>query len=95
MARYITLIRFTEQGAKNISKSTARASAFKKAAEKGGVKVEAQYWTVGACDGLLILNAADEKRALRCLAKLAAAGNVRTETLQAFDADQFGAIVRK
>lgn len=45
MPRYISLLRFTEQGAKNIKKSTARAAAFKKAAEKMGVKIEGQYWT--------------------------------------------------
>src|SRR5262249_14778603 len=55
MARYLTLIRFTEQGAKTIKKSTARAADFRAAAEKVGVKVEAQYWTTGAYDGVLIL----------------------------------------
>ena len=91
MARYVTLIRFTDQGARAISKSTARALAFKKAAEKEGIAVEAQLWTVGACDGLLILSG-DEKNVLRCLTQLAALGNARTETMQAFDAKEFEAI---
>ena len=95
MARYITLIRFTGQGAKNLKKSPVRAQAFRKAAEKFGVQVEAQYWTVGACDGVLILNADDEKKALHCLTNLAAGSNVRTETMQAFDAGEFAAIVGK
>jgi len=46
---------------------------------------------VGACDGVLILNG-EEKKVLRCLTQLAALGNVRTETLQAFDARDFKAI---
>jgi len=91
MARYVTLIRFTDQGAGAISKSTARALAFKKAAEKEGIAVEAQLWTVGACDGVLILSG-DEKNVLRCLTQLAALGNARTETMQAFDAKEFKAI---
>ena len=37
MARYVTLIRFTDQGARAMSKSTARALAFKKAAGKAGI----------------------------------------------------------
>ena len=91
MARYITLIRFTDQGTGNIKKSTARAEAFRKAAGKAGVTVETQLWTVGACDGVLILTG-EEKKVLRCLTQLAALGNVRTETLQAFDAREFKAV---
>jgi uncharacterized protein with GYD domain len=55
MARYVTLIRFTEQGAKNIKKSTSRAHAFDRLAEKTGVKIVGQYWTMGQYDGLLIV----------------------------------------
>jgi uncharacterized protein with GYD domain len=91
MARYVTLIRFTEQGARNIKKSLGRGLAFRKTAEKAGVTVESQLWTAGSCDGVLVLNG-DEKKVLRCLAQLAALGNVRTETLQAFDAREFNAI---
>ncbi|PYI99875.1 MAG: GYD family protein [Verrucomicrobia bacterium] len=95
MARYVTLIRLTEQGAKGIKKSTGRARAFREAAGKAGVRVEAQYWTTGGYDGLLVVSAADEKNVLRCLTELAAAGNVHTETLQAFDAREFESIVGK
>jgi len=93
MNRYLTLLRFTEQGMKTVKKSTARAAAFREAAAKAGVKVEAQYWTTGAYDGVLILSAEDETKALQCLAALAGAGNVRTETLRAFNAQEFGSLV--
>lgn len=89
MIRYLTLIQLTEQGAKNLKKSTARAAAFRDTAAKAGVTVEAQYWTTGSYDGALIVSAEDETRALQCLAALAAAGNVRTETLRALDAKEF------
>ena len=91
MARYMTLIRFTEQGVRTIKKSPDRALAIKKIAAKAGVTVETQLWTAGAYDGVLILSG-DEKKVLHCLAQLAALGNVRTETLQAFDAQEFKAI---
>ena len=94
MPRYISLLRFTEQGARNIQQSTSRAHSFDKAAEKSGVKIEGQYWTMGAYDGVLIISADSEKKALHCLAELASAGNVRTETLQAFVDTEFDAIVR-
>jgi uncharacterized protein with GYD domain len=91
MARYVTLIRFTEQGARGIKQSASRASAFKKAAEKAGVTVESQLWTAGSCDGVLVLRG-DEQKVLRQLADLARLGNVRTETLRGFDAAEFKAI---
>ena len=93
MARYITLLKFTEQGAKNIKKSTARAQAFDKLAAKSGVKVEGQYWTMGQFDGVLILSASDETKILHMLTSVAAFGNVRTQTMQAFVDSEFDAIV--
>ncbi|MBI2927765.1 MAG: GYD domain-containing protein [Verrucomicrobia bacterium] len=95
MPRYITLIRFSEQGAKNIKKSTTRAHAFDKAAAKAGVKIEGQYWTLGAYDGVLIISADDEKQALHLLSELAAGGNVKTQTMQAFVDTEFDGIVGK
>jgi uncharacterized protein with GYD domain len=95
MPRYISLLKFTEQGAKNIKKSTARAHDFNSAAAKAGVKVEAQYWTVGRFDGVLILSGANEQSVLRVLAELTALGNVRTQTLQAFSDQEFETIVGK
>ena len=91
MARYVTLIRFTEQGARSIGKSADRALAFRKAAEKAGVTVENQLWTVGSCDGVVVMSG-DETGILGFVARLAGQGNVRTETLQAFDAREFKAI---
>src|SRR5229473_2492554 len=66
--RYVTLLRFTEQGIKQLNKSLDRAESFRAAAAKAGVNVEAQYWTTGPYDGVLILSANDETNALRCLA---------------------------
>jgi len=95
MTRYISLLRFTPQGARNLKHSPTRAAAFRKASEKAGVKVETQLWTVGTYDGILILSAPNEAAALNAIARLAATGNVTTQTLQAFDAKEFGKIVSR
>jgi uncharacterized protein with GYD domain len=92
MARYISLLRFTEQGARNIKDSSGRALAFKQSAEKLGVTVEAQRWLIGSYDGVVVLSG-DEKAILRCLTQLAALGNVRTETMRALGDDELKAIV--
>ena len=93
MTTYIALLRFTDQGARNIQQSSHRALGFRKTVEALGIKVLAQYWTAGQCDGVLILQGDSETKVLRVLADLAAAGNVRTESLRAFDAAEFAAIV--
>jgi len=93
MARYISLLRFTEAGAKNMQKSTNRAHSFDEIAAKAGVKIEGQYWTMGAYDGVLIISADSEEKALHCLANLATQGNVRTETMAAFIDKEFDEIV--
>ncbi len=95
MPRYISLIRFTEQGVKALKKSTTRAHAFDQAAAKAGVTIEGQFWTMGAYDGVLIVSSDDEKKALHCLTELAAGGNVRTETMPAWVDKEFDAIVRR
>lgn len=93
MARYIALLQFTQQGATQIKKSTARAHAFDKIAERAGVKVEGQYWTMGRYDGVLILSASDETKVLHMLTSLAELGNVRTQTMQAFLDKEFDEII--
>ena len=94
MPRYISLLRFTPQGAKNIKKSPARAASFSKAVAKSGVKVECQLWTTGAYDGILIVSAENEAAALKAIAALAADGHVTTHTMRGLDAKEFAAIVR-
>ena len=93
MARYIALLKFTEQGARNIKKSTTRAHAFDKLAAKANVRVEGQFWTMGRYDGVLILSASDETKVLHMLTLLAALGNVRTQTMQALVDTEFDEIV--
>ena len=95
MPKYISLLNFTEQGAKAIKKSTARAREFNAVAAKGGVKIEGEYWTVGRYDGLLILSGPNEQAVLRAVSELSALGNVRTQTLEAFTDQEFEAIVGK
>lgn len=92
MARYVSLIRFTDKGAASLKKSSSRALNFKMAAQKAGIKVEMQLWTTGTFDGLLVLNGT-ESDVFAWLAKLVAKGFVRTETLRAFDLDEVKQLV--
>jgi uncharacterized protein with GYD domain len=93
MPRYVSLLRFTDQGIRGIKDSPKRAAIFADAAKKAGVEVESQLWTIGRYDGILILRADDEKKILQCLANLASQGNVRTESFRALDSSEFHSVV--
>lgn len=93
MSHYIALLRYTAKGVENIKDSTKRAHHFNKLAKKAGVKIEGQYWTIGRYDGVLIIAADSEKKALHLLVELASGGNVRAETMRAFTDDAFAQIV--
>jgi uncharacterized protein with GYD domain len=95
MATYISLLKFTEKGAKAINQTISRAAQFQKSAAKAGVKILGQYWTMGSYDGVLVLQAADENAVLRCLAGLASLGYVTTHTLPAFGAQEIGKVLKR
>jgi len=83
MASYITLANFTDQGARNIKASPERFEAFKSLAEGAGVSIKSVHWTLGAFDMVLVTEG--EESALAALnMKMAALGNVRTQTLRGF-----------
>jgi uncharacterized protein with GYD domain len=92
MARYLSLIQFTEQGIKTVDKSTQRADQFRSAVVSAGGSVEATYWALGEFDGAIIFQAPDQQSAARLLIQLGREGNVRTKTMQLFDAGEFAAI---
>ncbi len=95
MKRYIALLKFTESGVRNVEQSTARESQFRAAAEQAGVRVEASFWTLGEFDGLLQFQAPDEQTAAALMLGLNRAGNVRTQMMRAFGADEFKPIAEQ
>ena len=95
MATFISTIKFTQQGIASIDESTKRATAFKTAAKKLGVKVTNIYWTLGEYDGLLILEAPDDEMAMNVLLHLSSLGNVHTTTMRAFTAAEMDKIIVK
>ena len=83
--KFITLIEFTALGIQDIGKSTTRAAAFKKQAEKAGVEISEMLWLCGRFDGLIVYDAPDAETASAVMLQLSKTGNVKTETHVAFD----------
>jgi uncharacterized protein with GYD domain len=95
MPRYIATVKFTPQGASSIKDTSKRASAFKSAAKKLGVKVTDVYWTLGPFDGILVMEADDEQAVTAAMLQLASQGNVQTQTARAFNANEIDEIVSR
>jgi len=96
MAMYISLLQFTEQGIRNNVKDTIkRAAAATAEAEKMGIKVTDSFWTMGAYDVVLLLDASDDAAVTAFALKLGALGNVKTQTMRAFRRKEMEAILAK
>lgn len=95
MAKHILLVNFTEQGLRSIKDSPQRAAAFAETAKGLGARVEKVYWTSGAYDGVLILDAPDDETASAVSLTLGRAGNVHTQTLRAYEREEMQSILAR
>lgn len=94
MARFVSLLNWTDQGAKTAADTVDRAEAAKKVASDMGGSLEV-YWTMGAYDMVAITEFADDETAVAFLAKVSSLGNIRSQTMRAFDADSVRGIIGK
>ncbi len=95
MATYILLSNFTDQGIRSVKETTKRAEAFRETARKLGASVKEIYWTLGKYDVIAILEAPDVAAVTAVGLSLGAGGNVRTQTLAAFSANEMSQILGK
>ena len=95
MATYIALSRFTDQGVRSVKDTTKRAAAVQEAAARFGARLTQIYWTLGHYDLVAIIEASDEQSATAFALSIASAGNIRMETLRAFNRDEMGGILAK
>jgi uncharacterized protein with GYD domain len=93
METYIVLASYTQQGVASIKDAPARIDEGRKAIEAAGGKIVDWYLTMGHYDVVFITQVPDSKMAATLLLALGAQGNVRTETLRAFNEEEFRGIV--
>ena len=93
MVAYVVLANFTDQGIRSAKESPKRAEAFKAMAKTFGVTVKELVWTQGRYDIVTIVDAPDEASFMSLTMSLGALGNVRTESLRAFSADEMMKVV--
>ncbi len=95
MATYIVLFNFTDQGIRNVKQSPERGKAAIAAREKLGIKTIDIYWTMGAYDLVAIVDAPNDEAMTTRALSMSSQGNVRTQTMRAYSADEMGSILAK
>jgi uncharacterized protein with GYD domain len=93
MGHYITLIRYTQQGAAKIKESPKRLDAAKKAAEAAGGKIHAWYLTMGKYDAVIISEFPNDEASAKFMLSTGSMGNVTTQTLKAFTETEYRKLV--
>jgi uncharacterized protein with GYD domain len=95
MASYVCLIQFRDQGIRNIQDTVKRGDAAMAEAQKMGIKIVEEYWTMGAYDGVVIMEAPDDETISAFMLKVGSLGNVRGQTLRAFRRNEMEEILAK
>ncbi len=88
MATYITLLNYTDQGAKNMKGVPERFLASRQALENMGGRLHSYRLTLGEYDAVVTIEAPDDEAYATFILNLAAQGNVRTTTLKAFSEEE-------
>jgi uncharacterized protein with GYD domain len=92
---YVSLLQFTEQGIRNVKDTIKRAAVATAEAEKMGAKVTDSFWTMGAYDVVLLLDAPNDETVSAFSLKLGALGNVKSQTMRAFSRKEMEGILAK
>jgi len=94
MATYIALLKFTDQGIRSVKDSPKRFASAAKIAKSFGVTIKQGFWTMGQYDLVIIADGSEEAIA-SWMFKVGSLGNVTSNTLRAFTADEMKKIVAK
>jgi uncharacterized protein with GYD domain len=89
------LIHWTEQGIRNYKDTMKRLEDFTKLSESRGGRVREALYTVGEYDLVTVTEFPDDETATATLLQVGSLGNVRTNTMRAFDADEMSGIISR
>ena len=95
MAKYVSVVNFTDQGIKVIRNTVERADAFRKTAQAMGVEIVEIYWTLGVSDLVIVVEAPNDEIVATLFFSLGSLGNIRAHTMRAFTVEEMSNIVGK
>lgn len=95
MARYVSLVNWTDKGVAAFKDTADRADAAAELAKGLGAELQELYWCLGSYDLVAILDAPDDETVTAFVLKLSSGGNVRTSTMRAYSRDEVSSIIAK
>ncbi|PYJ78182.1 MAG: GYD family protein [Verrucomicrobia bacterium] len=95
MAMYVSLIQFTDQGIRNIKDTIKRGDAAMAEAQKLGMEITEEFWTMGAYDVVVVFDAPNDETMSAFMLKIGSLGNVKSQTLRAFRREEMENILAK
>ena len=88
MPIYVTLIRWTDQGRKDVAGLPDRSAAVSKRLADAKAKLVGNYVTMGRYDQIAITEAPDDETIAKLALTIAGRGNAVTETLRCFSMEE-------
>jgi uncharacterized protein with GYD domain len=95
VAKFVSLVSWTEQGVANFQDTIDRAEQARQLAQELGGTIETVYWTLGPYDVVVTADFPDEQAASAFFLAVGSRGNTRSVTMRAFDADEMRSIIDK
>ncbi len=95
MPAYVMLLKWTDQGIRDVKDTVTRSRQLTATLEKVGGKAIAIYYTQGRYDMVTVGEVPNEETAMAFAVTMGKSGNVRTETLRAFSLDEMEGILKK
>jgi uncharacterized protein with GYD domain len=95
MATYVGLIKFADQGIRNIKDTVNRGDAAMAEAARLGMTVGEELWTMGAYDAVVVFDAPDDETMSAFMLKIGSLGNVKSQTMRAFHRTEMEKILAK
>jgi len=93
MPSYVTLVKWTDQGIKNVKDSPKRLEAFEAAVKAAGGTLKDFYLVMGEYDLVVVTEAPSDETVTRLALSVAMQGNVRTTTMRAYNRQEYQKII--
>lgn len=93
MPSYITLVKWTDQGIRNVKDAPKRMEAFEGAVKAAGGALKDAYLVLGEYDLVVVTEAPNDETVARLTLATGSMGNVRTTTMRAFNREEFRKII--
>ncbi|HEX6494522.1 MAG TPA: GYD domain-containing protein [Acidobacteriaceae bacterium] len=95
MPTYIAMVKWTQQGLKDIKDSASRLDVARKNFESAGVTIKDFYMVMGRYDNIAIMEAPDDASVAVAMLKADSLGSITSETCRAFTEDEYRQIISR